>query len=211
MKARTKWVVALAVVVSGIWLMGVFYVLSYKPDVYIAPGVVVSAPSPVATPATQSAPHALRSRSMSHASYHTPIRYDSHAPSAAMPPYHGLYTTSSAQVHQVGGGTNGNGIIPTTHHAKPSNYVIYSTVNVTMPTTNFVALASQRQVAQPEAQEAPQMAMLASARRAPGPPDPSGPLPDEHQLVEHPIGDALWPLMLLALTYVGVVLQRKKS
>ena len=45
---RIKWVIALAVVVSGIWFMGVFYVLTYKPDVYIAPDE--DAPPPLPPP-----------------------------------------------------------------------------------------------------------------------------------------------------------------
>ena len=209
MKTRTKWVIALAVVVSGLWLLGLFYVLSCKPDVYILPKVVVSAPSPVATPATQSTAPLLHSHPMRHTTYHA-TAYDSRTPYAALPPSRGLYMTSSAQVHQIGGGgANGGNLTTTTHHSSSSNHVTYSTVNVTMPTTNFVAMASQRQMAEPEAKEAPQMAMLASARRAPGPPNPTGPLPEENQLVEHPLGDALWPMMMLACLYAVSVLRRK--
>ena len=95
----------------------------------------------------------------------------------------------------------------TTSHSSASRGINYSG-SITMPMTTFVAMASVRQVAQPEATEAPQMA--APIRKAPGPPQPPGPLPEDNQLIEHPepVGDAVWLLMLLALAF-GIV--RKKG
>ena len=122
----------------------------------------------------------------------------------------GLYLTSGAQVQTVGGGFAHHASAETSQSSS-SRGIVYSTSGAGMPTTNFLALASQRQVAEPESQEAPQMAHLASAnpRRAPGPPDP-GDLDPEHQLVEHPIGDGMWCLLLLAIGYAAMRLRRKK-
>ena len=81
-----------------------------------------------------------------------------------------------------------------------------------MPMTHFSALASVRQIAQPEASEAPQMAAMASApiRHTPGPPNPPDPLDEEHQLIEHPIGDAVLPLSLLLIGYALVMVWRHR-
>lgn len=207
MKNRAKWVTALAVVIGGIWLMGVFYVLSYKPDVYINPGVVVSAPSPVAVP-VQSV-RTSRRLSSHNASPATPSFHPIYSPKpVSSAPSHGLYLTSGANVHSVGGG--GSFALATTSHSSSGRGISYSTVNVSMPAATFVALASQRQVSQPAASEAPQMARLAaSPRTAPGPPNPTGPLEEEHQLVEHPVplGDALWVLLVMVILY-GALMRR---
>ena len=208
---RTKWVIALAVAVGGIWLMGVFYVLSYKPDAYINPGVVVLAPSPVAAPAQPvGARRTMTHPAMHHLSLVQPVAhtYSSHP----MPTYQGLYATSGAQVHSVGGGGGHYANGTSSQGASSARGICYSSVNVAMPATNFIALTSQREIAQPAAAEAPQMArMAASPRTTPGPPPPNPiDLTDEHQLVEHPIGDAMWPLLLMALAYVCVLLKRSK-
>ena len=200
---RMQLLMAFIVLVCGVSLMGLVYIVFNKPDVYINPGIV-SAPSPVAAPIPPvNVDYPPKHRSV----YTQPATMPTYHPAKSalpVPSFRGLYTTSSADVHNVGGGMGGYEMTTTSHHPKSSQNVVYSTVNVTMPTTNFVAMASQRQVAQPEAQEAPQMARLASApRRAPGPPNPPGPLPEDHQLVEHPIGDAVWPLLMMAIGYVA--------
>ena len=76
------------------------------------------------------------------------------------------------------------------------------------PMTTFTSMASARQVAQPEAQQAPQMARMAAAPRfAPGPPPPPNPggeeLPGGNQLVDQPVGEGLWILLLMAAGYIG--------
>lgn len=210
---RTKWVIALAVVVGGIWLLGVFYVLSYKPDVYINPGVVVSAPSPIALPAQPAGTR--RTVSISPAHHPSLVQPVPHIYSAhPMPTYQGLHATSGAQVHSVGGGGGNYAYGSGSQGSSSARGISYSSAGVTMPATNFVALASQREVSQPAASEAPQMArMAASPRTTPGPspPNPPQPLDDDHQLVEHPVGDALLPLLLMALAYACVLLRRCKG
>lgn len=200
---RMQLLMAFIVLVCGVSLMGLVYIVFNKPDVYINPGIV-SAPSPVAAPIQPvniDYPPKHRSVNAQPGNMHM---YHPAKSALPVPSFRGLYMTSSADVHNVGGGMGGYEMTTTSHHSKSSQNVVYSTVSVAMPTTNFVAMASQRQVAQPEAQEAPQMARLASSpRKAPGPPNIDGPLPEDHQLVEHPIGDAVWPLLLMAIGYVA--------
>ena len=83
-----------------------------------------------------------------------------------------------------------------------------------MPLATFTAMASTREVAPPEAKQAPQMARMAVAPlHAPGPPNPGGggDLPGEHQLVEQPVGDAILPLLMLLGVYCGILLIRRNK
>lgn len=198
---RIQLLIAFIVLVCCVSLIGLIYMISAKPVTYVTPGVV-SVPSPVATPMRpvySAAKISAHSSMMHHSPYTVPTL--SHTPSsAAATSSFGLYMTSSAEVHSVGGG-GGIGIVTTSQSA--SGHGINHNGAVGMPVTNFVALAASRQIAQPEAQEAPQMASMASSpvRRAPGPPNPPGPLPEDHQLVEHPLGDAVLPMLLCAAVY----------
>ena len=200
---RIQLVIALVVLICGVSLMGVIYIVFNKPEVYVNPGIVVSQPSPVATPV-----HPMRTSSNTLRSDYpysytmTPVPH-SDAPKADMQPSLGLYTTSSAQVHNIGGGEGYR--IATTSGNSTQRGIIYTTT----PVKTFTALAANRQVAAPEAQFAPEMATLASGpRRAPGPPTP-GDLDPDHQLVEHPVGSPLI-LALMAGLY-AVTLRRKKD
>lgn len=71
------------------------------------------------------------------------------------------------------------------------------------PVTSFVALQARKQLADAGAMEAPQMAQMAAlpTRKAPGPPNPPGPLPDDHQLVEHPLPDGMLTLLIMAIVF----------
>lgn len=199
---RIQLVWALIVLICGVSLMGLIYIVFNKPEVYINPGIVVTQPSPVAEPAAPLAPSAAAPHSLFH---HTSYSYTYHSQetSSPMSTGRGLYLHSSAEVHSVGGGGNGAWGMTGSSGSGSSRGIIYTqSSGATMPMTSFVAVASSRQVSLPEAQEAPQMARMASPKRAPGPPNPPGPLPGENQLVEHPIGDAVLPLLLLAIVYI---------
>lgn len=211
---RIQLLIAFIVLVCGVSLIGLIYMISTKPVTYVTPGVV-SVPSPVATPTkpVYSGTMLRTSTPLIHhqAPYTMPMASHSQ-PSPASSSSFRLYLTSSAEVHSVGGGGGGMGITTTSQGASGRG-ITYSGA-VTMPVTNFVALASSRQVAQPEATEAPQMASMASSpvRRAPGPPNPPGPLPEDHQLVEHPLGDAVLPMLLCAALYgVGCMVYRRRK
>ena len=208
---RIQLLIAFIVLVCGVSLIGLIYMISSKPVTYVTPGVV-SAPSPVATPIRpvySIAKITTQTPLLHHSSYIVPTF--SHTPSsAAATPSFGLYMTSSAEVHSVSGGGMG---IATTSQGTSERGINHNGA-VGMPVTNFVALAASRQIAQPEAQEAPQMASMASSpvRRAPGPPNPPGPLPEDHQLVEHPLGDAVLPMLLYAAVYgVGCIVYRRRK
>ncbi len=211
---RIQLLIAFIVLVCGVSLIGLIYMISTKPVTYVTPGVV-SAPSPVATPIRpvySIAKINTQTPLLHHSPYTVPAI--SHTPSsAAATSSFRLYQTSSAEVHSVGGGVGGSMGITITSQGASGRGITYSGA-VTMPVTNFVALAASRQIAQPEAQEAPQMASMASSpvRRAPGPPNPSGPLPEDHQLVEHPLGDAVLPMLLCAAVYgVGCMVYRRRK
>jgi hypothetical protein len=210
---RIKWVIALAVAVSGIWFMGVMYVLTYKPDVYVAPGNV-GANLPTSAPVMPTINSYTPSRARN---IYRPANYGAHRtqrPASVPMQSMRIRTTSSAQVHSIGGGGNGGGGA-VSGGSSSHRGIVYSTASVAMPQTNFLALASTRQMAAPEASEAPSMASMASIsgmRRAPGPPTPGGgELPDEHQLTEQPVGDAVLPLMMLVMLYCAVRVYRRKS
>ena len=209
---RIQLLIACIVFICGVSLIGLIYIISTKPVTYITPGVV-SAPSPVATPMRpiySRAKISSYSSTTHHSPYVLPVVGHTTHPSDAASSSFGIYLTSSAEVHSVGSG-GGMGIVTTSQNTSARG-INYSN-SVTMPVTNFMALASSRQMAQPEAQEAPQMASMASSpvRRAPGPPNPPGPLPEDHQLVEHPLGDAVLPMLLCAAVYgIGCMVYRRR-
>ena len=206
---RKQLVLAGAVLICGVALIGMIYIYLNKPEVYITPGIVVSNPSPVAVPIMpkQSNPLLTARPIPTHVSYppKSSRQTASSVPSSLM---HGLWTTSSARVHVVGGGQNQP--IATVSGGSSSSRGIIQTSTAVMPMTNFLALASSTPMASPEAQEAPAMAKIASSpNKAPGPPTTGDdPLPGEHQLV--PIG-APWVLLLFALLYAIIRRKTKKN
>ena len=204
-RLRMQLVIALIVLVCFVSLIRVVQVVLDKQDTSIAPGVAISTSSPVATPVLSvSSGVELHRNTYGYAAPYNRHTIDNHSVST---PYvsgsTGVYLTSGAAVHSAGGG--GNYVPNATSSASSSRGINYNGV-ATMPVTNFVALASSRQVAEPAAADAPQMAKMASGPyRAPGPPNPPGLLPEDHQLVEHPLGNILWPLLFMGLVYAVVI------
>ena len=205
--------VVFVVLASGVaFLRSVYLVVNNKMDKTNVSSVVVYSPSPVALPA-----HFTYSRT-GRISWRVDCQGSSSAdnvsfPDATMSSSHELFTTSHALVHIIDGGSS---IAYSTSSSgyNSSRGITYGSGGVMMPMTHFSALASARQIAQPEASEAPQMAAMASSpiRHAPGPPNPPDPLDEDHQLVEHPIGDAVLPLSLLLIGYALVtVLHRRRK
>lgn len=199
---RIQLVIALVVLICGVSLMGVVYLVFNKPEVYVNPGIVVTNPSPVATPIRPIGSNSLLRSNYPYSYTMYPIFFTS-APSVSMQPSHGLYVTSGAQVQNVGGGAGY--VIATTSGAQTQRGINYTTTTV----TTFATFASNsRKVAAPEALSAPEMASLVSApHRAPGPPDIGEPDPD-HQLVEHPIGS---PLVLVLMAGLYAVVRKRKE
>ena len=207
---RIQLVWAVIVLICGVSLMGLVYILFNKPEVYISPGITVTSPSPVGAPVQPIWQRSSVGACSGYQSYQTQSIQNSLFSPATMSYQGTLYRTSSAQVHSIGGG-GGNGYGIATTSGSSSGRRIHSTASsVAMPATTFIALASQRRIAEPAASEAPQMARLASRPfHAPGPPSgPVQPGQDGHQLVESPVGGAVIPLILFALGYI--VYRRKR-
>lgn len=204
-KFRIQLVIAAVVFVCGVSLCGLIYIIGNKPAVYVNPGVV-STPSPTASPVHPVSPSYGKPYGLHHGSTLPSVSSTAH-PHAWSGASYRLFETSSATVKSIGGG-GGYGIA-TTSHGSSSRGIITSSGNVAMPVTTFVSVASSRQMAQPEAQEAPEVAQVL-ARKAPGPPNPTDPLDEQHQLVEQPIGNALIPLLLLAIGYAAYKQKDKK-
>lgn len=124
-----------------------------------------------------------------------------------------LFRTSSHEVNSYGSGGGGVQIQPQQGGASRAPQTGLNN-NVAAPVTSFIALRATQPIAVAGAGEAPQMAELASApgRRAPGPPTTGDdPLPDDHQLVEHPLPDGMLMLLLLAGIYaVNCILMKKR-
>ncbi len=209
---RIQLVWAAIVLICGVSLMAAVYLLFNKPEVYINPGIVVTSPAPTASPVSLvTSRHMAGSYSpFRHAGYGYSSSYHASSSASSMPAGRGLYLHSSAEVHSVGGG--GSGTIGLISSGSGSSRGISYTQGggVTMPMTSFLAVASTRQIAQPEAQEAPQMARMASPRRAPGPPTITDLEEghENHQLVETPVGSTAIPLLLFAIGYI--VYRRKR-
>jgi hypothetical protein len=115
---------------------------------------------------------------------------------------------SKAQVHEVAGGAEvgalGTQHKQTVHQVGPA---------VAMPITTFYSMATTRQVSQPGATSAPQMAKVTGSgqRRGIGPPPPIGDDDDpENPDIPQPpvpVGDGMAILLVLALAFV--VYQRR--
>ena len=218
---RIQLVIAFIVLICGVSLMGLIYIVFNKPYVPVNPGVVVSHPSSLGAPYLPSrSGNRSRIRSSSTAHYMQNMKRTQSIESTVTMPAtrtYSLWSLSSAKISNSGSGTGGNIAYPapasTGSRSSGQRGIHASSVSVTMPMTTFVAMADVRMVAAPAAQEAPQMAQMA-VRKAPPPPNPGGNLEEENQLVPHPecpVGDALLPLLLLAMAYVGARSLRKDA
>ena len=205
---RKRMVLALVVFICGIALMGLVYMVNNKPYVYINPGIVTTAQTTTTRPIESvRASRQLKPYLPAHAISYT-RSHRSFGLSIPSVPMRGMYETSRAKVQHVGSGSNG--VYATTGSSSRSSSkhgIQYgASSGVVMPMTTFTSMASVRQVAQPEAQQAPQMARMAAAPRAaigPPPPPGGGELPSDHQLVDQPVGEGLWILLLMAAGYIG--------
>lgn len=198
-KFRKQLIWAGVVFVLSISLMSAIYILGNKPYVYINPGITMSAPSPVGVPYHPGG-FSYGSTGLGRHAVSTPYSMSAQPSMSENSSFGGIYLTSNARVHSVGGG--GGMAMTASHNSSSRRNVVSGGGAAAMPISSFIALASTRQVAPPAAEEAPQMAKLAP-RHAPGPPQPpggGGGLPDDHQLVEHPIGEP-WILAIMAALY----------
>ena len=113
-----------------------------------------------------------------------------------------VYETSNATVHNVGGGGGNAGGIATTSGSSSRGI---------SQGGNMVTLSSSLALAEPGASEANEIANVASQPNAA--PSNGGPrkLPGhEEEWWLTPVGDAVWPLIILALGYMGYRWMRRK-
>ena len=153
---RKRMVLALVVFICGIALMGLVYIVNNKPYVYINPGIVTSAPTTTTRPIESvRASRQLKPYLPAHMNSYT-RSHRSFGLSMPSVPMRGMYETSRAKVQHVGSGTNG--VYATTGSSSRSSSqrgIQYgASSGVVMPMTTFTSMASARQVAQPEAQQA---------------------------------------------------------
>lgn len=199
-KFRKQLIWAGVVFVLSISLMSAIYILGNKPYVYINPGITMSAPSPVGVPYHPGG-FSYGSTGLGRHAVSTSYSMSAQPSMSENSSFGGIYLTSNARVHSVGGG--GGMAMTASHNSSSRRNVVSGGGAAAMPISSFIALASTRQVAPPAAEEAPQMAKLAP-RHAPGPPQPpgggGGGLPEDYQLVEHPIGEP-WILAIMAALY----------
>ncbi len=203
---RTQVVIALIVLVCGVSLMGLVYLVYGKPFVEINPGVVVRHSSPVAAPhlPLRSGTRMRTTRAAHQSVPRNGVRVESTVslPTGANM---SILLLSNAKIHNSGSGVGSSGSFyasSSSHRGSQRRGVQAAASGVTMPMTTFVAMASARSVAAPEAAEAPRMAKTASMRNAPPPPPNPTDLEEDDRLVEHPlcpVGDAVLPLLLLAM------------
>ena len=155
---RLGLIVALCAVLGAIWAVALYGTYEEaqreKYDVHITPGAV--------NYGTHSAAPVLTVTTNSHRDTGVPmisggvVRQMAHSGHATMPTVSaskGLYTTSSATVHAIGGGgsTGGSGIATTSTSSSSSRGISYGSASVSMP---ILALATPAYASQTNTQEA---------------------------------------------------------
>ena len=204
-RLMVKLVIACSLLVCCAALTGLLYIIFHKADVVVTSGQIVSAPSPLAVPAVPAQPirytYSIASSRQRTSSFPSTINRSDFR----------ILSTAHVSAHSIGGGQCQGQSFSSSSTKRGITYA-----HNVMPLTTFTSMASVRQMALPEAHEAPLMAkMAASPHRAPGPPDLGGddPPPGDEQLIEHPqpIGNA-WILVLFGLIYMlSVTMNRKKE
>lgn len=180
--------------------IGIYWMVSApavkKPIAPQSTSVHVGAPSVIATPVI---PHQNITRHATPTYVPTHKSYSHAAPSQGSSGWR-ITETSARRVQSYGGGGNSGQIVQTSGSTSRGGQ---QAVNNVAPVTSFVALQSRQQLAEAGAAEAPHMAQMAAlpVRRAPGPPNPPGPLPEDHQLVEHPLPDGMLTLLIMAIVF----------
>lgn len=196
--------ICVVVLLNTAW--GLYYLaFGPKPKPVFTPAntssVHVSAPSVVVTPSVPSAAtrsHAMPTYTPARSSYQARPSYSSNSSGWR------VVQTSDQRMQSYGGGSGGAGNVSNGGSNAGKRGISYGSGSVAVPVTSFVALGSNRMIADAGAQEAPQMAKMAAApiRHAPGPPSITDPLPEDQQLIEHtPLPDGTIALALMVVIY----------
>ena len=213
-------VIGAGVLVAGLWVLLVMYLLkeSHNATTEVQPGAVAVTSAPTFnsnSTVTLSGSHPSATSLLHHKVSSTPMVYRSVTPNQSMSStstFH-LHQTSSATPHSVGGGSGSTGVLATT--SSSSNRGILSTtasysgaIYIPLPTNAITAVGATT------AEEVvnQKMGIIRRARmtnEGEYPEDREDPVPDE---VIVPVGDVVWPLMvLLAAVYAFFCYRRRRT
>ena len=213
-------VIGVGVLVAGLWVLLVMYLLkeSHNATTEVHPGAVAVTSAPTFnsnSTVTLSGSRPSATSLLHHKVSSTPMVYRSVTPNQSMSStstFH-IHQTSSATPHSVGGGSGSTGVLATT--SSSSNRGIQSTT-ASYSGTIYIPLAMNAitAVGATTAEEVvnQKMGIIRRARmtnEGEYPEDREDPVPDE---VIVPVGDVVWPLMvLLAAVYAFFCYRRRRT
>ena len=213
-------VIAIAVVASALWLALVAYVMidDRHPGYYVKPGeVVVRAPSPAASsvPAIRTGASHTSPMLFSHHGGATAVNpsaysYVAFSPETSSGGSMKMFETSSATVHNIGGGGSGggSGMSGTGGSGNSQGRGIYSSALASGAI--HVAIPSLL-ISEPGATSAPAMASIVTEEGPRAMPRGRKVGPDPFDPMLDPIGDVTWGLMLLLTIGWCVRVHRKRQ
>lgn len=213
-------VIGAGVLVAGLWVLLVMYLLkeSHNATTEVQPGAVAVTSAPTFnsnSTVTLSGSRPSATSLLHHKVSSTPMVYRSVTPNQSMSStstFH-IHQTSSATPHSVGGGSGSTGVLATT--SSSSNRGIQSTT-ASYSGAIYIPLATNAitAVGATTAEEVvnQKMGIIRRARmtnEGEYPEDREDPVPDE---VIVPVGDVVWPLMvLLAAVYAFFCYRRRRT
>lgn len=213
-------VIGVGVLVAGLWVLLVMYLLkeSHNATTEVQPGAVAVTSAPTFnsnSTVTLSGSRPSATSLLHHKVSSTQMVYRSVTPNQSMSStstFH-IHQTSSATPHSVGGGSGSTGVLATT--SSSSNRGIQSTT-ASYSGTIYIPLAMNAitAVGATTAEEVvnQKMGIIRRARmtnEGEYPEDREDPVPDE---VIVPVGDVVWPLMvLLAAVYAFFCYRRRRT
>lgn len=213
-------VIGVGVLVAGLWVLLVMYLLkeSHNATTEVHPGAVAVTSAPTFnsnSTVTLSGSRPSATSLLHHKVSSTQMVYRSVTPNQSMSStstFH-IHQTSSATPHSVGGGSGSTGVLATT--SSSSNRGIQSTT-ASYSGTIYIPLAMNAitAVGATTAEEVvnQKMGIIRRARmtnEGEYPDDREDPVPDE---VVVPVGDVVWPLMvLLAAVYAFFCYRRRRT
>lgn len=207
-------VIAIAVIAGSFWLALVAYVLvdDHRPEYYVKPGeIVVHAPSPTANgiPAIRSGASHTSTMLFSHHDGATTVNpsvysFVSFSPETSSGGSMRMFETSSANVHNIGGGGSGGGSNMSGTGGSSSSQgrgINFSTL--ASSGAIHVAIPSIM-ISEPGATSAPSMASIVTDDAPRAMPKGKKVTDDPFDPFLDPVGDVTWGLMLLLTIGWGV-------
>lgn len=208
--------VGVGVLVAGLWILLVMYLLkeSHNATTEVQPGAVAVTSAPTFnsnSTVTLSGSHPSATSLLHHKVSSTPMVYRSVTPNQSMSStstFH-LHQTSSATTHSIGGGGSsaGQGVMTTTSGANRG--ISASSISYG---GSLIALSSSTAITAPGASEANELATVAAGPRKVKQDNAQPPTPLNPFIDPTPVGDVVWPLMvLLAAVYAFFCYRRRRT